>query len=51
MVVDTGVPSNHFEADDELLLATEFHTTFSKVILLRAFHSELFELKVLPNVA
>jgi hypothetical protein len=49
VVIDTGVPSNHFEADDELL-ATEFRTAFSKVILLRSFHSELFELKVLPKV-
>ena len=50
VVVDTGVPTNHFEADEELL-ATEFQTSFSKVVLLRSFHSELFELKMLPKVA
>lgn len=48
IVVDTGVPSNHFQIDEELL-ATEFHTAFSKVLLYRSFHTEVFELKVLPK--
>ncbi len=48
IVIDTGVPSNHFEADEELL-ATEFRTSFSKVILLRSFHTEIFELKIIDK--
>ncbi len=49
MVLDTGVPSNHFEID-ESLLETKFHTSFSKLVLFRAFHSELFELKTQTQV-
>jgi len=48
IVVDTGVPSNHFQIDEELV-ATEVHTAFSKVLLFRSFHAEVFELKVLPK--
>jgi hypothetical protein len=48
IVIDTGVPSNHFEADQELM-ETFFHTSFTKVILLRSFHTELFELKTLAK--
>lgn len=44
MVLDTGVSSNHFEVDEKLL-ANRFSTSFSKLFLFRAFHSELFELK------
>jgi len=46
LVLDTGVPSNHFVIDEDLL-ATEFRSLFSKIFLFRTFHSELFELKVL----
>lgn len=47
MVLDTGVSSNHFEVDEELL-ANRFSTSFSKLFLFRAFHSELFELETHP---
>lgn len=48
MVLDTGVSSNHFEVDLSLL-ETEFQTSFSKLLLFRAVHSELFELKIEPQ--
>jgi hypothetical protein len=50
MVLDTGVSSNHFEIHDDLL-ETEFFSSFSKLMLLRALHSELFELKTRPHDA
>jgi hypothetical protein len=49
MVLDTGVPSNHFDIDEELL-ETEYSTLFSKLLLFRATHSEIFELKTGPRV-
>lgn len=45
IAVDTGMPSNHFEIDAELL-GTKFQTRFSKVLIMRSLHSEIYELKV-----
>lgn len=49
MVLDTGVPSNHFDVDEELL-ETKFATSFSRLILFRVTHSEIFELRTCSRV-
>lgn len=49
MVLDTGVPSNHFDIDEELL-ETKFATSFSRLILFRVTHSEIFELRTCSRV-
>ena len=48
IVADTGVPSNHFEIDQDLL-SEQFSTRFSKVFLMRFFHSDLHELRIAPK--
>ncbi len=48
IVADTGVPSNHFEIDQDLL-SEQFSTRFSKVFLMRSFHLDLHELSIVPK--
>jgi hypothetical protein len=50
IVVDTGVPSSHFEVDEDLV-ATEFSTSFSKLVVFRSVHAEIFELTRPRHVA
>ena len=48
IVADTGVPSNHFEIGQDLL-SEQFSTRFSKVFLMRSFHLDLHELRIVPK--
>jgi hypothetical protein len=50
IVADTGVPSNHFEIDQNVL-SMQFTTRFSKVFLMRSFHSNLHELNMVSKPA